>query len=114
MEIGGKIVRPFIVADSAFPLLPNMLKCYEPPPAHDTPEFFFNSLVIRARRVVENAFGRLKGRWRLLLKATNLRDPDFLADCTVLSCLLHNYCQHNNQTFDEELFIHPSSRAECR
>jgi len=46
----------------------------------------FNKRLSRARVVVENAFGRLKGRWRFLLK-TNESDtgnmPKIISCCVV-------------------------------
>ena len=51
--------------------------------------------------VVENAFGRLKGRWRCLLKRLdiNLKNvPAVVASCVVL----HNLCEMFGDTFREE------------
>ena len=45
-----------------------------------------------ARMAVENAFGRLKGRWRCLLKRMDIaiaNVPNVVATCVVL----HNYCE---------------------
>ena len=46
---------------------------------------------------VENAFGRLKGRWRCPMKRmdTNIANvPNVVAACVVLYCELHgDYCQ---------------------
>ena len=59
--IEGVQVNPFLVADAAFPLAATCMKYYEgsglPPQKHSV-----NYSLIRTRRVVEQAFGRLKGR----------------------------------------------------
>lgn len=52
----------------------------------------FNYRQSRARMVVENAFGRLKGRWRCLQKRLDLKldnVPNVVATCVVL----HNICE---------------------
>ena len=60
----GVNVKPVIVADSAFFLSSTCMKCYEV----DQPAYkcSFNCSLMRARRVVEEAFGRLKGRWKIM------------------------------------------------
>ena len=50
---------------------------------------------------MENAFGRLKGRWRCLLK----RNDTFIEDMpTVISacCVLHNICEVHRDHFNRE------------
>ena len=49
----------------------------------------FNYRLSRTRMVVENAFGRIKGRWRCLLNrndATTEDVPTIISAC----CVLHN------------------------
>jgi len=61
----------------------------------------FNYRLSRARIVIENAFGRLKGRWRCLLKRndTNLHYlPNVIAACATL----HNMCEIHKEHFNEE------------
>ena len=51
--------------------------------------------------VVEHAYGRLKGRWRTLLKRndTSIHDlPKLVAAC----CVLHNICEIHRENFNEE------------
>ena len=51
--------------------------------------------------MVEHAYGRLKGRWRCLLKRldVSVRDvPELVAAC----CVLHNMCEIHGDTFNEE------------
>ena len=59
-RVSGSRVGPFLVADSAFALSRKVMKCYEKPHPTDE-EFNLNYAVIRTRRVVECAFGRLLG-----------------------------------------------------
>jgi hypothetical protein len=67
-EIDGCTVQAFLIEDSAYPLLKWLLKPF-PDNQHMTAERnIFNYRLSRARIVVENAFGRLKARWRRLMK----------------------------------------------
>ena len=61
----------------------------------------FNYRLSKARVVVEHSYGRLKGRWRCLLKRNDIliRDlPKIVAAC----CVLHNMCEIHGETFDED------------
>ncbi|ESO93004.1 hypothetical protein LOTGIDRAFT_99630, partial [Lottia gigantea] len=60
----------------------------------------FNYKLSQARMVVENAYGRLKGRWRCLMKRY---DSDIKnLNNTVSACVtLHNICETYNATFHD-------------
>ncbi len=92
VQLEGKNIRLLILGDPAYPLLP-WLKKPHPYTATTTPqEKHFNYCQSQARMVVENAFGRLKGRWRCLLKRM---DGDLKsAPAIVAACVtLHNICE---------------------
>jgi hypothetical protein len=58
----------------------------------------FNAYLNKARVRVENAFGRLKGRWRILHKTIELdytEAPKIIIAC----CILHNIVEDNKQIF---------------
>ena len=55
----------------------------------------------RARVVVECAFGRIKGRWRSLLKRSNVC-VDFMSTVVTSCCILHNLCEVHKDGFDEQ------------
>lgn len=85
----SKSVPYVIVADSAFPLLQNVLKPYPfRDMTHD--QRIFNYRLSRARRVVENAFGILSNRFRILLTTIGL-DADKVQDIVLACCTLHNF-----------------------
>ena len=100
-QIAGRRIEPVILADSAFPLKPNIMKPY--PDCTDlTPEQrIFNYQLSRARRVIENAFGRLKARFRSIGKCLEFEIgnvPMLIQTC----CTLHNLCEIVGDTCDAD------------
>lgn len=81
---------PFvIVADAAFPLSTHILKPY-PFNKMTRQQRIFNYRLSRARRVVENAFGILSNRFRVLLNV-NPVTPEKVKIVTQACCALHNF-----------------------
>ena len=65
----------------------------------------FNYRLSHARVVVENAFGRPKGRWRLLMKRndSNIKNMPTLVTAY---CILHNLCELYGDACEEEWVTH--------
>ena len=61
--------------------------------------------------VVENAFGRLKGRWQCLLKRMDFmleNVPNIVATCVIL----HNICEMFGDHFQSEWELHEEQQSE--
>lgn len=98
-NIGAVRAGYYILGDSAYPLLDWLLK-----PFHDTGRLTaqhhsFNHKFSRARVVVENAFGRLKGRWRCPLKRNDC-DTQLVKSMVLTCCALHNLCEDHGETYE--------------
>jgi hypothetical protein len=53
------------------------------------------------RIVIERAFGRLKARWRALLKESDIREDNL--DTVIQACfILHNICERKGEPLDED------------
>lgn len=52
--------------------------------------------------VVEQGFGLLKSRWRILFKK-NEQNLDTVARTVTAAIVLHNFCLQNNDLFQEEV-----------
>ena len=81
--INGIDVPLLILGDPAYLMLPWLMKPYSDNGRLTTKQLRFNYRLSRARMVVECAFGRLKGRWRSLLKCndTNVKFlPKYIAN----------------------------------
>lgn len=95
---GSNFPFPYVlVADDAFPLMPNLMKIY--PGLHDkgSIERIYNYRHCRARRVVENVFGILSVVFRVLRKPL-LLEPD-KAETVVLACThLHNFLRRSKSS----------------
>ncbi|XP_067139320.1 uncharacterized protein [Centruroides vittatus] len=98
-RIGGEVVPPLIIGDSAFPLQPTLMKPF-PSKTEDEMEKTFNFRLSRARRVVENAFGRLKARFRRLSKRMDNR-IDISKRIIKTCCILHNLCEKRDDPIEK-------------
>ncbi|XP_050510944.1 uncharacterized protein LOC126887446 [Diabrotica virgifera virgifera] len=88
---------PFVfVADAAFPLSTHIMKPY-PFRNMTRQERIFNYRLSRVRRVVENTFGILANRFRVLLNV-NLLVPEKVKIVTLACCALHNFLRHELKT----------------
>lgn len=91
---GTKIVLPyFIIADDAFPLKKYLLKPYGQKNL-SREQRIFNYRLSRSRRTVENFFGHISQRFRVLKQAIML-SPEKVEIITLAICCLHNitfYC----------------------
>ena len=89
---------PYVfIGDEAFPLMPNLMKPF-PQKNITRPKKIFNYRLSRARRVVENAFGIMANRFRVLLTpiAVSVENVDgIILACTVL----HNFLRRKSPSY---------------
>ena len=97
----GTDVPLCILGDPAYPILQWLMKAYPENPTMAQKQKLFNYRLSRARMVVKNAFGRLKGRWRCLLKRNDSRVSNVI-DITTACVVLHNICEIFNDECLEE------------
>ena len=98
--IKGQSVPPLILGDSAYPLQDWLQKPFSQGSGLTPQQVHFKNCLSMDRVVVENAFGRLKGRFKCIAKRLDLR----VDNCVLVvsaCCTLHNYCELSQQTFDE-------------
>ena len=90
MNVLGREIGPYLVADSAYFLAPWLQKVY-PEGTQDPDEIAFNEELSSARVSVECAFGILKSRWRILTKQIE-SGVSSVSDTVVACAVLHNFC----------------------
>ena len=99
-QINHVNVPVFGIGDSAYPLLPWVIKPFTQPNLDTAQKRTYNYRICRGRIVVEIAFGRLKARWRRLIKRNDMvvkNVPNVIA----AACVLHNMCEIHGDAFDE-------------
>ena len=107
-SIDGNHIRPLLLGDRAYPLLPWLLKPYANSMALTPTQQHYNRVFSSVRVVVERAFGVFQGRCRILLKRMDnkfISVPDVILAC----CILHNFRQQSGEEFDD----HEVLRTSC-
>ena len=99
-HIAGVDVPLLILGDAAYPLLSWLMTPYRDSGRLTAAQKRYNYRQSRARMVVENAFGRLKGRWRVLLKRLDNR-LDAVPHIIMTCATLHNICETFGDHFHE-------------
>ncbi|KAJ8914064.1 hypothetical protein NQ315_017585 [Exocentrus adspersus] len=100
------VYHPFtLVADEAFPLKRYIIRPY-PGRALDPEKRISNYRLSRVRRVIENTFGILVNRWRLLrnMVSANVENTDIFV--RAILCL-HNYANKEAENYDNSLYRPP-------
>jgi hypothetical protein len=100
VEVEGRRIKPYVLADSAYPGSEHILKPYLFSRANDREKRRFNLRHCRSRQVVEQAFGILKCRFRLLLKTQEVHKQEILQLLVLACCTLHNMCIADRVPFD--------------
>ena len=97
--MGGQAAEYFpneqvhLIGDSAFELHTHLLVPYAQPKTRELTrnEKLFNTSLSKSRACIENAFGYLKGRFRILKYKVDA-DLDKAAKIMLACCVLHNIC----------------------
>uniref|UniRef100_A0A668AYU4 DDE Tnp4 domain-containing protein n=1 Tax=Myripristis murdjan TaxID=586833 RepID=A0A668AYU4_9TELE len=97
-SLGGEDVGYFLVGDGAYPSQPWLVKPYADNGRLCHEQLVFNEKISRARVCVENAFGRLKGRWRCLMKRNDC-SVETVKKMALTCCVLRNLCKLHNEEF---------------
>ena len=119
MIVSGVHIPIYMIGDSAYPLKTWVMK----PFAHNTDlneqQRNYNYRVCRARIVSEIAFGRLKARWRRLLKRNDMSIEN-IPNVITAACVLHNICEIHREHFNDawlqtsEEYTQPSATVRSR
>lgn len=100
-------VEPYLVADSAFSLSCTTMKCYDVIHLSHWKRSFNHNL-IHTHHVVEQAFGRLKGRWKVI-DGCYLNDLILASRVALVCCALHNVCERHQCPFEDSWLPDPSA-----
>ncbi|KAK6493735.1 protein ANTAGONIST OF LIKE HETEROCHROMATIN PROTEIN 1-like, partial [Huso huso] len=100
-NISGCDVGYYILGDPAYPLQRWLMKPFSDTGRLSEQQRQYNYRVSRARSVVENAFGRLKGRWRCLLKRNDC-DVNLVKRMVLTCCMLHNICEKHGEYYSDD------------
>ena len=100
LRVHGVDVPLFIIGDSAYPLQSWLMKPFPHNGVLSNDQKTYNYRLSRARIVVENAFGRLKARWRRLMKRNDMQ-THHIPDVIATACILHNMCEVHGERFND-------------
>ena len=99
VKLDGLLIKPYLVGDAGYTSEPFNVIPY--PGWHLTPnQERFNFWHSSTRMIVEQAFGRLKGRFRWLNGVLHVTDAEKHAEIIVAGCILHNWLMDRSDRYD--------------
>ena len=101
VTISGCDVGHYLIGDPAYPMQSWLMKPFSDTGRLTPAQHTYNYRLSSARSVVEMAFGRLKGRWRCLLKRNDCK-LKLCKEMALTCCVLHNICEEHGDNFTEE------------
>lgn len=104
VNVRGHHVRPYIVGDWCYPLMSFLLTPFTWNGTGTPAQNAFDEVLLSGRKVVEEAIGLLKARWKILqeLNVGLNHAPQTIVAC----CVLHNMCQISREP-EPELWKEP-------
>ncbi|XP_067654467.1 uncharacterized protein [Haliotis asinina] len=104
-----------IIADPAYRMSHDqwLLKPYSNRGTLSDEKSYFNFRLSSARMVIENTFGRFKGRWRRFMRRIDL-DVDFVPTVVVAAVAVHNMCESDhmfNPDWLDEVEVHADDQG---
>lgn len=100
-DILGQHISPLILGDSAYSLQTWLMKPFTDTPNLSREKKCYHYHLSRARIVVENAFGRLKARWRRLMKRNDMNTEHIPNVISAACCVMHNICETHGESFND-------------
>jgi hypothetical protein len=94
LRIEGEELKPYIVGDSAYPLHTQVQKPFTAKRTGSDDQNTYDKCLRGGHVKIENTFGILKNRWRIL-KNLNV-DVKHAALIITTRCVLHNFCCMNH------------------
>uniref|UniRef100_A0A672R782 DDE Tnp4 domain-containing protein n=1 Tax=Sinocyclocheilus grahami TaxID=75366 RepID=A0A672R782_SINGR len=101
-NVSGQEVGHYIIGDAAYTLTSWLMKPFSDNGVLTQQQEVGNHKTSKARVVVEHAFGRLKGRWRCLLKHNDC-NLEWVKSMVLTGCVLHNLCESHGEEFREDI-----------
>ena len=98
--ISGRDIGQYIIGDPAYPMKTWLMKSFADSGRLTPQQLRYNFRLSSARAIVETTFGKLKGRWRCLLKRNDC-GVDQVKQMTLACCVLHNICEENGDRYIE-------------
>ena len=100
-DVEGVNVPPLILGDSAFSFQSWLMKPYTSAVLTSSQQYF-NYRLSRARMSIEEAYGELKGRWRILQRKCESAQEE-VRDNTLACIVLHNICIERGETLCRQI-----------